>query len=341
MADVQPVEPEKTSPPQEAPEDGASSDSEPTDKRTNVMAEIESARRDMLVEDGVALPEEEGAVPEEPAAEKPPFEDEAKVTIKVDGEEREVSLEELKRGYQIESAARERLDIATETMKRAEDLERRLASGEVSEPEETPSPESEDGQDIDWKGLADTLQYGESDAAAEALKSAVENATQGAGNTATPEEIELRTLDRLEWQQTLAKFGEEYPDIIQDQTLAAIAGKFGNEIFQKVAADSQKTGQPRPPYWDIFRTAGDQTRKWLAWVSGSGDSVDGQNEETGGPQAPAVPETKTERKRASSKPPAPRSSGSAAPDQPQQEQSELSKRRDGIADIASARGQSI
>ena len=132
--------------------------------------------------------------------------------------------------------------------------------------------------------------------------------------------------------------------------MSETAAQLGNEpappvgaLYQQAIQNSQMTGAPRRPYWDIFREAGEKTREWL---NGLGPNQAGDPGEPAPPkpngEQPAVnlsPE-RGQRKRAAPQPPVPRAgvarSGAKRDKAPK---SDAERSREGIADIQRARGQ--
>ena len=156
--------------------------------------------------------------------------------------------------------------------------------------------------------------------------------------TATPEQIEMRVLERVEWTTALNRFGEDYQDILKDQYVANVAGSIGRALYQQDIQEAQMSRRPRRPYWDIFREAGEKTREWLEGLAGqqAGDSETPPN----GTPAVNLSAERGARKRAAPQPPTPRSgvarSGARRDKAPKSDNQRYSE---GIADIQRARGQ--
>ena len=116
-----------------------------------------------------------------------PLPEEPLYTVKIDGQERQVPLSELTASYQIQSAAANRLDQANEVLRRARDMEQDV-QGHPTATAPAVQPQPRDGLDgIDFAGLAERLQYGDTDAAAAALKETVTQIVEtGGGAPAGP-----------------------------------------------------------------------------------------------------------------------------------------------------------
>ena len=320
----------------------------PLDPRQAVVEEVANARREELREDGFDIPPEDAGEAEAEDGETPPpklegdgrepLPGEPLYTVKVDGEERQVPLSEITASYQIQAAAQNRLDQASRILRQTQETvqERTAAPG----PAVQQQPRDElDG--IDWGGVAERLQYGEKDDAGNALKDLVvqlrNRGRSSGGAVASPEQVELRVLEKIEWTTALNRFGEDYQDILQDPHVGGIAGSIARTLYQQATQDAQLSGQPRRPYWDIFREAGEKTREWRNGLAGDSETPPKPNGEQ-----PTVNLSKErgQRKRVAPQPPTPRSgmarSGARRDKAPK---SDEQRHSEGIADIQRARGQ--
>jgi len=337
----------------------------PIDRRSAAIKDITKARNDLLKEDGFGVEEEteQEDVQEPKSDQEEEVKDEAEETeetqedahqedeqlyeVVVDGQKQKVTLAELQKNYQIEQAARTRMNEAAASLKRAHELEEaaKARSGEKQEPEEKQETqeETDDLSQNDWDDLAEKLQYGDKEEAAAALKKVAEN-LRGAGpakSGPSPEEVEVRVMERIEWNQALADFGEEYSDIVNDPYLSQLAGQIGNKLYTEALEASQATGRQRPPYRDIFNRAGAITRGWLKKASGlDSEGAESNREESGQAEVDLSKDRETE-KRASAKPPTGRSVQSGASTSTQQPKTEVEIRREGIADIIKGRKKQI
>jgi len=355
--------PRKQAANEEAAPDGAVIDSteaivgpHPIDRRSAAIEDITKARNDLLKADGFEVEEitEEGgqeAAPDgeqesaeqESAEQEEPDEqeeqDEQLYEVVVDGQKQKVTLAELQKNYQIEQAARTRMNEAAESLKRAHELEERARerAGKIENEgaEEPPEKESpDDPSQANWDDLAEKLQYGDKEEAAAALKKAAESLRGGAGSS--PEEVEVRVMERIEWNQALAEFGEEYSDIVNDPYLSQLAGQIGNKLYTE-ALEASKSGQPRPPYRDIFNRAGVITRGWLKKASGQDSEGAEPNRDDNGRAEVNLSKDRSAEKRASVKPPTGRSVQSGGPAAPQKPKTDVEIRQEGIAEIIKGR----
>ena len=348
---LQPEQEPASAPPGEFSDDLAGD--HPLDPRQAVIEEVNKARREELREDGLDIPPEDAGEAEAEDGETPPpkpegdgrepLPDEPLYTVTVDGEERQVPLSEITTSYQIQAAAQNRLDQASRIMRQTQETQQGV-QGQTAAPGPAVQQQPSDGLDgIDWGGVAERLQYGEKDDAGNALKDLVVQLRDRGGSAgaaaANPEQVELRVLEKIEWTTALNRFGEDYQDILTDPHVGGIAGSIARTLYQQATQDSQMSGRPRRPYWDIFREAGEKTREWRNGLAG--DSGEPTPPKPNGEQ-PAVNLSKErgQRKRAAPQPPVPRSgvarSGARRDKAPK---SDEQRHHEGIQDIQRARGQ--
>ena len=165
--------------------------------------------------------------------------DEPLVTVKIDGEERQVPLSEVTAGYQRASAANQRFEQAShrlreaqERLQRAQELEQRLqqqgsatASQEATQPAQAgQGGGAGPGADDDGSAaLARKLQYGTDDE----VREAVREMTAGRGQQVDPAQITQQAIQQMRqqqaYEQTLNTIGEEFPEVFQDPHLTRIA----------------------------------------------------------------------------------------------------------------------
>lgn len=163
----------------------------------------------------------------------------AKVKIKVNGEELELTQEELiARAQKVESADRY-LAEAAEARKAA------------TPPKEEPKPE-----EIDYKALVRALQVGTEEEAEAALRKL--QATQQ--RPPTPMDDVSRVVDeRLKFQDAMKAFTTEYADILSDPKL--------NKMAQQMDEEMLASGDTRS-YAQRYTEIGENLRGWVATLSG-------------------------------------------------------------------------
>ena len=250
-------------------------------------SEVEEENTEEVVEP-TEEKEEETTAPENDADEKTDY-----VTLKVEGEERQVErdkvLEAGIRAMQKESAADKRLQEATELLREAKEAQTKTAlpdkPDEPEEPEYTPEQ------------LAHALQYGDDDEAQEAIKLILEGRKSKEVATQTIDEDQIRNVVRIEteFNNAIDRFKDEYPEIVSDSKLLKLA-----DIREKELRDN---GDNRP-FWEVYKEVGDEIREWTGSVkpTDSGlsqrkarkesiQNVEGANAPTGKKKQPAKPKT--------------------------------------------------
>lgn len=210
-----------------------------------------------------------------------PASDRQMVKVKVDGEEKEVPLEEVVKGYQIDSAARKRLEEAALQKKELEQKEKELAEREArlqGNSQQAAAPSTTDESAVDTaRALLDKLSgamVGDEDEAEQAVQllASVIGGTKQA-DAAVDEsrisdmisQVEAQREYNRDMQAAKALFDTEYGEINKDPNLAKVA----NDIF---AAELQAGKMPS----EAAKAAGDGTRNWLKQITGgaSGASAD-------------------------------------------------------------------
>lgn len=290
-------------------------------------------------EDGEGTDGGEGAV-------KQPADTQQTFTVVVDGAERQVTLEELRKSYQIEEAARARLNQANQILDQAEQVRRATAQPAPAQPQgdaaaaATQDPPAEP----DWAALADDIQFGQRDKAAEALrKAATALAAQNRGSTGdqpalTPEQIELRVLDQVNWSNARRAFGEQFRDIVEDDNLATMTAAKAREYFNEHVEQVRLSGRPALPDWhSIWTRAGNDVRGWVGGIKGATDGNPGPKPNANDTQPASVKVKldpgRTEAKRTATPTPKPRAVQTASPTETPKPKSADQIRREGIDDI--------
>jgi hypothetical protein len=174
------------------------------------------------------------------------------VRVKVDGEEHEVSIEELTRNYQIGLAADKRLEQAKALLQATQQFQRNQPQpgqyAEYSEPQEQddaarhPDDVHDHGhtsrRKTDFKDLVEKIQLGTPDEALEALDTFVSAAV----NKQAPVDETTRVLTALEDHnstQAVRAFGEKNPQLVNNPALQAEATQ---HIYRGMAEDLLRAG---------------------------------------------------------------------------------------------------
>ena len=193
----------------------------------------------------------EPETPPEPVAETPPVPEkpepaEELITIKVDGETRQVPKDKIYeaglRAVQKESSADKRLEEATRLLK---EVEQRLAP--PPKQDSTPSPEWDDSI------IAYALEHGTEEQKTEAVRQLRGRPQQ----QATPEQIaafaEARVLDRVDLQNSAQWFAENYKEVVSDPYLLQLAAIKEDQL--------RKSGDTRSRR-ELYKEIGDDLMKW-------------------------------------------------------------------------------
>lgn len=243
--------------------------------RDKMMAAIEQQVEQQYADMG-AIPapaQADQAAQQTPAQQAVPASDRQMVKVKVDGEEQERPLEEVVKGYQIEAAARKRLEEAALQKKDLEQREKELAEREArlqqgaDHQQQTPSSTDESTFDK-ARALLDTLSgamVGDEDEAERAVQMLAAVMGGGQPQPAVDEsrisdmisQVESQREYQRDMQAAKALFDTEYSEINTDPNLAKVA----NDIF---AAELQAGKSPT----EAAKLAGDGTREWLKQFTG-------------------------------------------------------------------------
>ena len=169
----------------------------------------------------------------------------AKHKIKVNGQEMELTTEELiARAQKVEAADQYLADA-----KRQAESSRHQVEAPVA-----PSVEDEPDHSEDLKELARKLQIGSEDEAAEALAKLVAGSRQKQAPSLDLDAVAAKTIDTIEFKQSAKWFQETYPDIFDDPNLKMLA-------FQK--DDELRRSNPDLSYRNRYQKIGDELRKWV------------------------------------------------------------------------------
>lgn len=273
--------------------------------------------------------------------------DQQLIEVKVNGEVRRVTMEELTRNYQIEQTARANLNAANEALERADRIERRLAAGGRAPDGDTAAdPADGDGpkdalDSIDWNGTVESLQYKNTEEAAKALRDLVAQlrSAEGADPQATQEQIYQQVSDRIEWSQAVQTFKATNEELVKDPQLARMIADRATQYWNAAAQDSMETGRRRPAYIDIWNAAGKDVSDWLKTIQGEPAPAD-EGKSNGG-AVEVDTQKRVDQKRSANPPPASRAKAedTPGPRMTSEEKNLAQRRSDAIQEMAKARGQ--
>lgn len=192
-----------------------------------------------------------------------------KVRVKVDGEESEVSIEDLRRSYQKDAAATKRLDEASRLLREARETQERAAAAaappakaaDAGTGDAPPVKDEEPNARAAVRGALDALLEGDEDKATDLLAGAVEQIAgqrtgEGRGDAATldPDAIARQVKQELEQDSALAKFATDYQEIVSDPYLAELADR---HLAAELKSGKHKT------FGDALNASGGKVRDWM------------------------------------------------------------------------------
>ena len=250
---------QETATPTGVDEDAAEVVPNPRDEMLAEIARNAQEVRDKDIKDngGEVIDTADEPEPEkEPAAEEPPPDEvtpEAKpepepemVSIKVDGQVKQVPKDKIYeaglRAVQKESTADKRLEEATKLLK---DIESRFAPP----PQEKPSPSPEWDDSI----IAYALEHGNEEQKTEAVRQLRGRQKE----QATPEQIaafaEARVLDKVDFQNSAQWFQDNYKEVVSDPYLLQLAA---------IQEDRMRASGDRRSRKELYKEIGDGLVKW-------------------------------------------------------------------------------
>ena len=171
--------------------------------------------------------------------------------IKVNGQERELSEEEMIARVQKIEAADQYLAEAKRAAEAAKAMPAQYAP--PSAQEDAHQPDTLSDEDL---ALARALQVGSEEDAARAIKALRARATQAP--SINLDEVAARTKDQIEFQQDVDWFQKEYRDIFSDEKLKQLA----IDMDDKLRREDLAAGRIRR-YRDRYAEIGEELRKWI------------------------------------------------------------------------------
>lgn len=182
---------------------------------------------------------EPAAAEEEEEAQPPAAEETPKHKIKVNGEEQELTVEELIALAQKGVGAEQKFEEAARLRREAEEMR--------AQPKEEPSKPDAQPEELDAVALVRALQMGTEAEAAEAVKKLI-----GSRPSFKDDELAARIDDRLQGKQAMDRFKSEFKEIVADPELLQFA--FARD--QQMIAAGDKRG-----YWERFEDIGNSMVK--------------------------------------------------------------------------------
>jgi hypothetical protein len=174
-----------------------------------------------------------------------------RVSVKVNGQERDISLDELKASYQKDQAAAERLRQASEMQKQLQERERALLEREAALTRPPEVPDAAHDRIKELRRLSKTaLVEGDVDASEEYDNELDSLLNQNTGRVGTPDTgaIVAQITAQMEAQSALKEFFEQNPDLqdVEDATGGITRTKqreYGDYVFDAKYKPLLEAGQ--------------------------------------------------------------------------------------------------
>ncbi len=189
--------------------------------------------------------------------------DEQKINVKIDGEELELPLSEVVKGYQKDATASKRLADAREKLKELEQREAELKERELSlkakESEESTETQSADelpseGDKSDAERMYQQLLYGDDEEGVKVVETFIDKFGRAESQAIPTDEIisiaTQNVLQTILYNEALDKFKRDFSDVAEDDFLA----NYASSLLKQAAAESQT-------YEEAFEKVGNAARE--------------------------------------------------------------------------------
>ena len=250
----------------------------PNDKYREQIAERRA--KEVMEEMDLTEPEEdrleatEKAEERELASDTEEEEEEEGVTVKVDGVERKVKQSDLVKSYQIDAAARKRLQEAAELKKRLDVQQATLDQRQKAVDEMVQRHDTEKKaqvEDLDFSDIVTKIREGDDEDAEKALQKLYTAATQArtpGPDVSTLVDIKLRERDRIQREQQNAEIQKNSANAAMVFKNAFKKDLEENPRFWDMAVieDKQLENDPEwmdKPFVQRYEEAGKRARAWL------------------------------------------------------------------------------
>lgn len=178
--------------------------------------------------------------------------------VKIDGEERQVTDDELVRSYQKNAAADRRLEEASNLLREANERAAQLAAQVVTPPPVT-TPETPDKDfQAEVKSVLSKLYEGDEDKAADALASLLMKTRGGDQPTPTAPSIDIDQLtvqiqQKMDIDKAFESIKSDYPDLIADPDLEMLTAM---KINRAVASGTPRAQAMLESAAEVYKLAG-------------------------------------------------------------------------------------
>lgn len=189
-----------------------------------------------------------------PASPEPPAEQTVKV--KIDGEERELPLSEVVKGYQMSSTASKRLEEAALARKALEEERARL---QQQAPPQAPDADGDEPGDDSVVQALDSMWEGDRETAAHALRKALAESKGDLPDIAAEVQRQIAAIQaQQEFEAANRHFQSEFADVDADPILRGYAV----DIYQQAVRDGKS-------HMDAAIAGGTAARDWLSGKIGA------------------------------------------------------------------------
>lgn len=178
-------------------------------------------------------------------------------TVKIDGEERTVTDDELIRTYQKNAAADRRLEEATNLLRQAQEQAAQLAT--PAQPAPNPVSEAPAELKTQVKNVIETLFGGDEESASQALTDLLVNTSRG-GDQPTPaapnidiDQLTVQIQERMEIGKAFVTLQNDYPDLIADPDLEMLTAM---KIDRAVAAGTPRSVAMISAAQEVYKSIG-------------------------------------------------------------------------------------
>jgi hypothetical protein len=182
--------------------------------------------------------------------------EEPKYRVKVDGEEAELPLSEILKGYQKDATASRRLEEAAKLRAQLEDDYRKLQELRESVKSPAPTPEVVEDPKVKAKRLYDSLMLGSEHDGIDALTEFLAPRREPERPAISAEQVASKAAEQariqLEFKLAEREFRKEYKDLAGDE-----------DLYQMTMQYLQKTAPESATYDEAFQKAGEATRNWV------------------------------------------------------------------------------
>jgi len=232
-----------------------------------IEALAEQRETEILAEANEEVIDESEEAAEEPTETEEDPEQEELVRVKVDGEEIELPISEVVKGYQKDATASKRLEQAAAERQELDAMRDELNARANKPAEELPDEGANSKLAEEIRSLYDDISVGTDEEVIEANKK-LQGLLSGRGdnpaiqNDQVVSQAAQQVRQQIEYDSARSQFVDDYQDIANDPTLYQMAENVLSEAIPKSRT-----------YEEAFKTAGDTIRQWKDGLTGTQNVV--------------------------------------------------------------------